>query len=181
VGKIVGFQSQNDIRRVVKAVKKSETPDISDRAGGRWDTSNQCIVAKLTTQGSAHWTYGFTQQQFSGLDWADLPSGLTGTPTSNPAIDPSLDPSSNLTGKVVVLVRSAAADGLCWVVGGAVGTSDCTSESSTSFDVVTGVTWNAGGNDKLQYTKVTVTIDGCGNASTSGATTVDIDTAGSCS
>jgi hypothetical protein len=172
------------VDRIIRAVRAVEGVGSLTGAGvAKYNPGNQCIVAKLNAQGTAKHLYGWTQQQFSGLDWADLPNGLTGTPTQNPAIDPTLDPDSDLLTTVtgaVVLVRSAAADGLCWVIAGGVGGTDCTSADSTSLDVVTSVTWD-GATGKLQYSKSTLTIDGCGNASYGTPVTVDIDTAGACS
>jgi hypothetical protein len=61
------------------------------------------------------------------------------------------------------------------------GATDCTPDgTTTNIDVVTGVTWNVGGNGKLQFTKVTLSINSCGDIGPGSPVTVDIDTPEAC-
>lgn len=102
MGKIVGFQSEHDARRVIRAVKKLETPGILGRDGGRWDHNNNVIVAKITADDGGLYSW---EQQRATSDGETESAGIVGTADVGYALDLSdIEPD---VGDVVTLVRVA--------------------------------------------------------------------------
>jgi hypothetical protein len=86
------------------------------------------------------------------------------------------------TGTVVSLLRAMRDDGtMGWVIVGAK-PADCVPDpdASVSMDVIVDVTWDEGGNGKLQKVKRTMTVNSCGEIGWGDPVTLDIDTPGDC-
>lgn len=122
MGKLVGFQSHHDAQRVVRAVKRMETVDISDTAGGRWDNHTNVIVAKLTgDDGGDPPVYSWEQQRATAGGGTES-AGITGTLDTGYAID--LANGSHASGDIVTIARIPINNGdgtfdLVWsIVGG---------------------------------------------------------------
>lgn len=107
MGKIVGFQNEHDARRVVRATKRIETPDISGRDGGRYEHHANVITAKITGDNGDDDSPKYSWEQVrlidDGTDAETVPDGLTGTTSVNYAV--SLSGEEFGSGDYVTLVR----------------------------------------------------------------------------